>query len=353
MRFPSSRLRSSLATGLGGSFSVLVSLLAVAPTGLSQEVHGNVDATADVVDHALQVPISIDGDWPAVIAWGRNAADAALGLPDGHAVSYRYAHAMDYLVYAYLQQGDDTAARAAVEEALARGPYEESFISAFHLAAMPARYAVERRDWAAAAALRPMTPSDQPWDRYRWAEAQTWFAKGLGAIESGDLEAVDGALARMERLRDAAAGAGEWAFATFIDIDFRILAARQANAKGEPDVALGLARSAVDLEATTETHPVTPGSYLPPGEALGDLLLAQDDPAEALEAYERSLARWPGRFYSLLGAARAARESGNGAKALEYYRTLMELAGGSDREELAEARIFVSQRSSQRAPLRP
>ncbi len=319
----------------------------------SLKVVRSYDDIAPSVPHALHMPTHIYvrlGEWPAVIEWNRRSADAALGFPAGDAVSHHYAHAMDYLVYAYLQEGEDVEARAAVEEALSRGPYQGTFISAFHLAAMPARYAVERRDWAAAAALSPLSPPDLPWGRYQWAEAQTWFARGLGAIETGELDAADRALARMEELRDAAAAAGEGAFATYIDIDLRTLAAWQAMVKGEPDVALGLARSAVDLEATTEKHPVTPGSYLPPSEALGDLLLAQGAPAEALKAYERSLATWPGRFHSLIGAARAARESGDGAKALEYYGALVEIAGRSERAELDEARVFLSQHSTSERP---
>ena len=319
----------------------------------SLEVVRSYDDIAPSVPHALHMPTHIYvrlGEWPAVIEWNRRSADAALGLPAGDAVSHHYAHAMDYLVYAYLQEGEDAEARAALEEALSRGPYQGTFISAFHLAAMPARYAVERRDWAAAAALSPLTPPDLPWGRYQWAESQTWFARGLGAVESDDFDAANRALSRMEELRDTAAAAGEGAFATYIDIDLRTLAAWQAMAKAEPDVALGLARSAVDLEATTEKHPVTPGSYLPPSEALGDLLLAQDAPAEALEAYERSLAMWPGRFHSLLGAARAARASGDGAKALEYYGALVEIAGRSERAELDEARVFLSQHSTSERP---
>jgi tetratricopeptide (TPR) repeat protein len=116
-------------------------------------------------------------------------------------------------------------------------------------------------------------------------------------------------------------------------------------AEEDSEVALSLARSAVDLEATTQKHPVTPGSYLPPSEALGDLLLEIGDSTEALEAYEKSLAVWPGRFNSLLGAARAARASSDGSKATEYYERLVATAPDSDREELGEARSFLSRSS--------
>ncbi len=306
------------------------------------------DGIAPSVPHALHMPTHIYvrlGDWPGVIEWNRKSADAALEFPAGDAVSHHYPHAMDYLVYAYLQQGEDAKALAAVEEALAKSKYQGTFISAFHLAAIPARYAVERRDWAAAASLQPVTPADLPWDRYQWSESQTWFAKGLGAIRSDDLEAADRALGRMEALRDAAAEAGEGAFATYIDIELRTLAAWRAMVKEASDVALSLARSAVDLEATTQKDPVTPGSYLPPSEALGDLLLEIGDPAEALKAYEKSLAMWPRRFNSLLGAARAARASSDGSKATEYYNMLVETAPDSDRKEVEEARSFLSRSS--------
>lgn len=115
--------------------------------------------------------------------------------------------------------------------------------------------------------------------------------------------------------------------------------------KDDVEAALSLARSAVELEGTIQKHPVTPGSYLPPGEALGDLLMESGDPAEALKAYEKSLAVWPGRFNGLLGAARAARASGNGSSATEYYGILLEVAPHSDREEVGEARSFSSRSS--------
>jgi tetratricopeptide (TPR) repeat protein len=303
------------------------------------------DDIAPSVPHALHMPTHIYvrlGDWASVIEWNRKSADAALEFPAGDAVSHHYPHAMDYLVYAYLQQGEDARALAAVEEALAKSKYQGTFVSAFHLAAMPARYAVERRDWAGAVSLPPVAPAGLPWDRYQWAESQTWFAKGLGAIRSNDFEAADRALGRMEALRDAAKEAGEDAFATYIDIDRRTLAAWRAMAAEDPDAALSVARSAVDLETTIEKHPVTPGSYLPPAEALGDLLMEIGDPAEALEAYEKSLAMWPGRFNSLLGAARAARASGDRSRATEYYGVLLETAPHSDREEVGEARSFLS-----------
>ena len=311
----------------------------------SLEVVRSYDDIAPSVPHALHMPTHIYvrlGDWPGVIEWNRKSADAALEFPAGDAVSHHYPHAMDYLVYAYLQQGEDAKALAAVQEALSKGKYQGTFVSAFHLAAMPARYSVERKDWEAAAVLPPLTPADLPWDRYQWAEAQTWFARGLGSIQSGDLDAADLAIDRMEALRDAAAESGEAAFATYIEIDLATLGAWRALAHDDPETAIGLARSAVDLEATTEKHPITPGSYLPPSEALGDILLELGRSEEALEAYEWSLAVWPGRFNSLLGAARAALASGDDAKAAEYYGLLVETASGSDRPEVSAARSFLS-----------
>jgi hypothetical protein len=113
------------------------------------------------VPHALHMPSHIYvrlGDWPAVIHWNRRSAEAALTYPAGNRTSLHHVHALDYLLYARLQQGDDASASRVLEEAASSGPYQEDFASAFHLAIMPARFVVERRAWNEAADLRPNGP---------------------------------------------------------------------------------------------------------------------------------------------------------------------------------------------------
>jgi tetratricopeptide (TPR) repeat protein len=277
------------------------------------------------------------GDWPEVIEWNQRSAEAALQHPAGDAVSHHYLHAVDYELYAFLQRGEDDRALAVLEEAVAKSNHQASFISAFHSAAMPARYAVERRQWEEAAALEPRTPDYLPWDSALWAEGMSWLARGLGALHSGDLKGAREAEARLVALRDAARAAGEQAFTTYIEID-RLILTGWIEAQEDPEAAVKLIRSAAELEGTVEKHPVTPGALLPPYEALGDLLLELGRPAEALEAYQASGEVWPGRFNTLLGAARAAAATGDEAAAGAYYAQLLEMARGSDRAAVSEAR---------------
>ncbi len=302
---------------------------------------------APSVPHALHMPTHIFvrlGAWPDVIEWNRKSADAALRFPAGDAVSHHYCHGMDYLAYAYLQRGADADAQAVVMATLSRAPHQGTFISAFHLAAMPARYAVERRDWAEAAALEVRQPDYLTWDQFWWPEAISWFAKGLGAAQTGDLVAARASEARMGVLRDDAEQAGEQAFARYIEIDRLVLAGWIAHAEGQSEAAAARMREAADVEASVQKHPVTPGALYPPYESLGYLLLPER-PSEALDAFAASLEIWPKRYHSLLGAARAARGSGDAARAKRYYQELLDVVGdaATARSGVAEARAFLDQ----------
>lgn len=306
--------------------------------GRASENLGIVRGYADIapsVPHALHMPTHIFvrlGLWQEVIDWNRKSAAAALHFPAGEHVSHHYPHAMDYLVYAYLQRGEDNAARKVLEESLSRSPYQPSFISAFHLSTIPARYAVERRAWKEAAKLEPRTPESIPWDAFAWAESLTWFARGLGAAHVGNLEKAKRAEKKMTALRDRSEKAGERQFARYIEIDRRILAGHIGRAQGKDDETVELLRSAAELEAEVQKHPVAPGALLPPNEALGELLLELGHPAEALAAFEASDDVWPRRFNTLAGAVRAASAAGKTAKAEAWSRRLAEVAPEPTRE---------------------
>lgn len=310
----------------------------------SPDVVSRYDEIAPSVPHALHMPSHIYvrlGDWPDVIEWNRRSADAARGRTVGDRISHHYLHALDYLVYAHLQQGEDDRARRVVREALSAGPHQESFVATFHLAAIPARFAVERRAWEEAAGLEPRTPGDRPWDSYPWPEGLTWFARGMGSAHTGDLAGARTAEERLEELGASAEEAGEEAFAVYLEIDRLVLSGLLAEADGDDGTAVDRMREAARLEGETEKDPVTPGSVLPPREALGELLLRLDRPDEALRAFEASLDVWPRRYHSLLGAARAAREAGDAETSASHYRALLEIAGGSDRAGAEEAAEFV------------
>jgi tetratricopeptide (TPR) repeat protein len=314
--------------------------------GESLEITRGYDAIAPNVPHALHMPTHIFvrlGEWPEVIEWNRKSADAALKYPVRDRVSVHHIHALDYLVYAYLQRGEDAAARAVAEEVSAAGTYVDDFTAAFHLAAIPARIAVERRAWQEAAAITPRTPGYVSWDRYLWAESIGWFARGLGAVGARDLAAARGAESRMRELAAAAQEAGERGMFVYIETDRLVLSGRIALAEGEKDAAVARMREAAALEKTVQKHAITPGALLPPDEALGDLLSELGRPAEALAAYEASLATWPKRYNSLVGAARAAHAAGESAKAQQYYAQLLEATEGTatTRPEIGEARTYL------------
>ncbi len=318
-----------------------------ARAGESIEVIRSCSGIAPAVPHALHMPTHIFvrlGAWPEVIEWNLKSAAAALEFPAADGISHHYPHALDYLVYAHLQRGEDDKARAIVEGVSEQEePFQGTFVSAFHLASIPARYAVERRAWDEARAITPGTPASVAWERFWWAESLSWFARGLGASHGGDAGETERAEGRMMALRDAARAGGEEGFAEYIEVDRLVLAAWRAHSAGQSERALERAREAVELEATTQKHPITPGALYPSQEALGDLLLELERPQEALAAYEGSLVAWPGRFNSLVGAARAARAAGLDDQAREHYRVLLETSSGADsgRPALAEARRFL------------
>lgn len=291
------------------------------------------------VPHALHMPSHIYvrlGDWPRVIDWNQRSAKAAIDHKNEGATSFHYIHALDYLVYGHLQRGEDSAAREVWQSAQANGPHQANFPGAFHLASMPARLAVEARDWEAAKDIKPRVPDYIGWDAFSWPEGISWFARGLGAAHTGDLAAAREAEQRLATLGESAKSAADRRFSTYIDVDRLILAGWIAHAEDKPERALARMRAAGELEATVEKHPVTPGALLPPYEALGDLLLALDRPEDALAAYERSDRTWPKRYNTLSGAARAAQAAGDEQSAAQWTQRLREVAPEDERDAVSD-----------------
>lgn len=309
-------------------------------------------AIAPSVPHALHMPSHIYarvGLWPEMVAGNRASYLAAkselkettLGLG-----AYDALHAMDYMVFAQLQQAQDAAAKQLVDEAGAISKVNvENFVAAYAFAAMPARYALERGDWAQAARLS-LSPPDLAWNRFPQAEAILVFARGLGAARSGDLHAARRDVARLQALEAAlnAAGNGYWASQTGFQI--KAVEAWIALAEGHNDEALQSMRAAAEAEEASDKHPVTPGNVVPSRELLGEMLLQLNRPEAALAEFERSLKRDPNRFRGIYGAARAAEAAGKPELAREYHARLQALATGRDTErpELVHSQAFLARR---------
>ena len=299
--------------------------------------------------HALHMPSHIFtriGSWEEVVTWNERAAAAALehpAGPDGEYVWDEFPHAVEYLVFAHLQRGDDHAAAAERDRLLGMASLQPSFKTAFHVASIPARYALERHAWEEAAALVPRPEiGGLDWDRFPWPEAVTWHAVGIGAAHQGDAATVRRALDRLGALEETADDTGEALFTLQIRVLRTAVSAWLASLDGEPERAERLMRAAAELEVEIPKPPVTPGPVVTGFELLGALLLAHGEPGEALVAFRRSLDLYPNRFNSVLGVARSAAAAGEAPAAREAYARLVSLGvEGSARSSLAEARSYL------------
>ncbi len=256
-------------------------------------------------------------------------------------------HAMDYLEYAYLQTCRDTEAKQVVEDTAAISKLDQQvFQAAYALAAIPARYALERRRWSAAAELA-VGPAWFPWAQFQFAEAITHFARAIGAARSGNLQMARAEIQELADIHAALARSSQdYDWATQVEIQRLAASGWLAHAEGHSEAALSAMQAAADLEDSTEKHPVTPGPVLPAREMLGELFMELNRPALALPEFERVLKSSPKRFNTTYGAARAAELSGDRVKAKERYAELLELCGqrGSGRLEVQNARAFLERR---------
>ena len=284
--------------------------------------------------HALHMPSHIFtrlGHWDESIETNRRSAAAE---PDSNAA----VHPMDYLVYAYLQQGRDAEARRVVDRAVQNSDRFYGGIIGYNFAAMPARLALERGAWADAARLRvaPNAPG--------YVRAVTHFARAVGAARAGAAGNAAEDADALAALADSLGAAGEAYWATVVRAQATAAEAWIAHAAGETEDALRLAAEAAALEETVEKHPVTPGPLLPARELLGDLLMEAGRPADALAAYRATLTREPNRARTLHGAARAAAAAGDRDAAADYYRQLLALMDRADpdRPEPSAARAYLA-----------
>ena len=295
---------------------------------------------APAAPHAQHMPSHIFtrvGYWKESIASNMEAARVAKESKDFH----DQLHAMDYLVYANLQLGQDEKARAVIDEMTAVTGFTETFIAGpYAMAASPARYAVERGDWKAAAALQ-VRPSP-----LAHVQAVTHFARALGAARSGNPEAARPDIAKLAELRDTLRDAKDAYWSEQVDIQRQVATAWLFYAEGKGDDALKAMSAAADSEDKTEKHPVTPGVLKPARELYGVMLLESGNAKEALAAFEATIKKEPNRLGAYAGAAKAAEKSGESAKAQQYYSKVVAIADAADnsRVEVAEAHTFLTKR---------
>lgn len=300
------------------------------------------------VPHALHMPSHIFtrlGMWDESIDSNRASAEASrayAAMRHRDATEAEELHALDYLVYSYLQGAQDDKAKEIVDFAatVRKTNPELEFSGAYALAAIPTRYAFERNDWAAAAALT--IPNLPHWSSFPFMEALIEYGHALGRAHTGDLDGARKAIARMQQLRDATKDQKFDYFRSHLDLQMQAASAWVAQGEGKKDEAIAMLRKAAEAEDVLGKHPVSPGAFVPIREQLGSLLLEAGLPKEALQEFEAALKIYPGRFRGLYGAALAAEQTGDKENAGRYYAKLAaqtEKSNGS-RDELNHVREF-------------
>jgi len=293
--------------------------------------------------HALHMPshtFTRLGYWQDSI--DTNILSASAAHTGGN--TYEELHATDYEVYAYLQTGQDAAAKRLVDAvpgivATAGGRAAASAAppaaGAYAVAAVPARYALERGAWAEAERL------DVHRGGFGYVEAITWFARALGGARSGDVAVAQDAVDQLQKLVDRLTAEKEAYWADQVSIQKLGATAWIALAADRTDAALAAMREAADREDRTEKSAITPGPLAPARELLGEMLLELKRPKDALAEFHKTMAKEPNRFRAIAGAARAAAQSGDPAASRKYYAQLLTICEKADtpgRPELQAAR---------------
>ncbi|MDX1685669.1 MAG: hypothetical protein R3275_10560 [Saprospiraceae bacterium] len=303
--------------------------------------------------HAQHMPSHIFtrlGLWDESISSNINSANSAVcyveeaGM-EGH--WFQEIHAIDYLVYAYLQKGDNVRAQAQYEylKSMTNVNPEGLFAVAYPFAAIPARLALENKDWQGATAVE-VHKSNLDFEKFPWQEAIVHYARALGGCRSGDLELAKSEIQVLNDLHDRLEEKeGNEYFANQVLIQIRTCEAWLALGNGDQELALETMKEAAQMESSTNKHPVTPCEVLPAAELLGDMLMILDKPEEALAAYQENLRMRPNRLNSLYGAALASKEMGKTEETKMYFEQLAELGEGNaqQRQELKEAEAYIVQ----------
>ena len=306
-------------------------------------------AVAPSSSHALHMPSHIFtrlGLWDDAIHSNLKSIAAAKCYAESADIPGHWdeeLHGMDYLVYAYLQKGENKLAEEQVKYLQTmKAIYPANFKVAYAFAAIPSRYLLENKNWKEAAALQ-VQPANFSWNAFPWQEAIIHFTRLLGNAHIGKFDAAKSELIKLNQLRVTLLKQKDLYKSREIEIQIKTGEAWIQFQFANKTNALNIMKLAADMEDSTEKHPVTPGEVLPARELLGDMLLQTKQNEEALKAYETVLAKGPNRFNSLYGAGVAAEQSGNTQKANLYFKQLLAIVDtkNSDRREVVEARSFL------------
>jgi hypothetical protein len=321
---------------------------ALADRGLpAAQAYGSI---APWVPHALHMPSHIYtrlGMWDAAVTANQQASEAArayAALRRRAATESEELHGLDYMIYSYLQESRDAPAREVRDfVGTVRKTYPEyEFAAAYALAAVPARFALERDAWDEAATLA--VPALPHWTRFPFMEALIEYAHAIGRARSGDLAGARRAIARMRQLADATTDAKFDYYRMHLELQLMAASAWVTFGEGKKDAAIDLLRRVAKAEDDLGKSPVSPGALVPVREQLGDMLLEAGRPRDALAAFEAALKIYPARYRGLYGAGLSAERAGEGRTARLYYARLaaQTAKGDGQRSEAAHIREYLA-----------
>ena len=304
--------------------------------------------------HAQHMPSHIFtrlGIWEESITSNLLSAESSRCYTQAAALNGAYfeeLHATDYLVYAYLQKGDNANAEMHYNQIKELKSFYSMGITAaiYPITAIPARLALENRNWEQASQLE-LQKIDLNWNQFPWQKAIHHFARGMGAAHTKDFASAEYEIEILKELHQNLIAQNDRTKSIQVkqvEIQIKTIQAWLNFRKNNNKEALELMSEAVGMEKLTSKHPVTPGDVLPTIELLGDMLMEMDKPNEALLAYQENLKSHPNRFNGIYGAAVAAKLSENKELASVYFEMLLKLVSeGNDRPEITEAKEFIEQ----------
>lgn len=304
----------------------------------------NYGKLAPELPHALHMPSHIFtrlGYWKESIEWNARSAAAALKMPNMGKVSPHAFHAMDYMVYAHLQYGEDERAAAIVNSIdTITLPIFANPASAYAIAAMRSRLALESHDWKAAAQLPDPDTASFPWKKFPQYEGMVYYAKGIGAARSGQTDMAREYIQKMETLKSNLGTSPQTTYwLDQLDLQQQTVQAWITCAEGNKDLALNQILKAADMEDNTQKNPISPGELIPVREQAADMMMEMKKPKEALVHYQTNDRLRPNRFHTIHGIASSAEQTGDMDLARNYYQKLVDLKGseGSKRKEYQHA----------------
>jgi tetratricopeptide (TPR) repeat protein len=310
---------------------------------------------APASSHAQHMPSHIFtrlGLWDESIESNENSASSARCYAESTAMDGHWSnelHAMGYLVYAYLQKGDNEKANEQYKYMKTMNKIYPSniFAIAYPFAAVPARIAIENKQWEIAANVEPHQ-SELQWENFPWQRSLFHFARAIGSLHLNEIESAEKELNTLKELRQEILNGGNQFNAKQVMIQINLAQGGLFFLKGQQQEGIALIEEAVAMEDVVGVHGITPGKLIPAREFLADMLLSMDKYEEALIAYEKNLKDNPNRFNGIYGAAIAAKQAGNQEKATLYFEKLLKLTENTetDRPEVLEAKSFIEQNKS-------